>query len=106
MRLPFGEEMEARYLPLSPTEISSLVERSLWEREVRGSIPRFPTMFDPQVVPMVSLNDRASAVRVMVGECSDLLDSLESALDSAEQVCPQVVIEEYANRLAVLAGKR
>ncbi len=44
-------------------------------------------------------------VRKVVGECSDLLDLLDSALDSAEKACCNEELEDYASRVGALAAR-
>lgn len=52
---------------------------------------------------LTEITDRVVHVRKIMGECSDLTDKLESALDSAESVCPASVLEAYAGRVQALA---
>jgi len=55
---------------------------------------------------LTALNEQAVRISGMLADCSDQLDSLESLLDSAEQICPQAILDEYAQRVATSAGSR
>lgn len=55
---------------------------------------------------LTQLNEQAVRISGMVADCSDQLDSLESVLDSAEEICPKDALAEYADRVATMKGSR
>ena len=56
-----------------------------------------------------SINDQivnVAHIQRVVADCSDLVNRLEAALDSAEVVCPEEHLQEMAERIAAISARK